>query len=249
MTNLIAIFKIFNYFLITFLYFPVVSIAYLLFGGNSKQLSFFVQGWAKTVLFLLNLKIIKTGQLSDHNPKILASNHVGFLDIPIYLTFVPTAFLAKKSVMYWPVIGLGAKFIGTIFVDRKDPKSRSSALEKISKFLIKSKRTLVIFPEGTTNTWGKKWKWGSFKLASKHSFPLQTAVLLYNKPYQVSYEGNQTFFSQLWKIAKLKNLSCEIKFMDVFENIDDPEKVCAITEEKAHHAQRTHLKSVGYKNN
>lgn len=52
------------------------------------------------------------------NP-IIISNHISWWEILYYISSRwPLAFLAKKEVETWPLIGIIAKFAGSIFIER-----------------------------------------------------------------------------------------------------------------------------------
>ena len=94
------------------------------------------------------------------NGIILAANHSSNLDPPIVGTpfFRRIYFLAKKS-LFKGVLGLWTKIVGGVSIDRNETSPGS--LKKILK-LLKSGKTIVIFPEGTRSEDGelKKFRGG-----------------------------------------------------------------------------------------
>lgn len=82
---------------------------------------------------------------------IFAANHSCRYDGPISLCALPdnTKVLAGKQRMAW-VEKFGLFLVGTIWVDRKNKKSRNHIYEKMVGML-KSGVNLLIFPEGTWN--------------------------------------------------------------------------------------------------
>ena len=102
-------------------------------------------------------------------PVILISNHQSNLDIPTLLGYLPLdfAFIAKKEMKTWPLIGGWMKALNCIFLDRKNVrqgmKDMKNAMSKV-----KDGYSYVIFPEGSRTETGEvgEFKKGSFKLAT-----------------------------------------------------------------------------------
>ena len=108
-------------------------------------------------------KIKETGE-----PIILISNHQSNLDIPTLLGYLPLdfAFIAKKEMKNWPLIGGWMKALNCIFLDRKNARQGMKDMKNaISK--VEDGYSYVIFPEGsrTENGEVEEFKKGSFKLA------------------------------------------------------------------------------------
>lgn len=78
----------------------------------------------------------------------LVSNHVSWLDIPLIGVQKPVHFLSKAEVRDWPLIGLLAQAVGTLFIRRGSGESQRKS-EEIADHL-RAGRTVLIFPEGTT---------------------------------------------------------------------------------------------------
>ena len=111
--------------------------------------------WTKGVAFILGLKIKHHGK-PCHEPKLIVSNHISWLDIVVIGTTQPCVFIAKNSVTRWPVIGLLAQISGTIFLDRQNRKDLSKVMRN-GKAAIDAGISLVFFPEATTTN-GKQLK-------------------------------------------------------------------------------------------
>ena len=81
-------------------------------------------------------KIKETGE-----PIILISNHQSNLDIPTLLGYLPLdfAFIAKKEMKTWPLIGGWMKALNCIFLDRKNARQGMKDMKNVelTKFKIK----------------------------------------------------------------------------------------------------------------
>lgn len=82
---------------------------------------------------------------------LLVSNHQSFYDgvILIYIAKRPIAFVAKKEVKKFPIIGRIFGIIDGVFLDREDLKSQVKILMQVQDSLKNNKIDWCIFPEGT----------------------------------------------------------------------------------------------------
>jgi len=107
-------------------------------------------------------------------PYIIASNHASYLDPPI-LGLIggmhPVSFMAKKELFDMPVIGAWFRMVRCIAVKRGENsiKSLKDALE-----VLKEKRAIALFPEGTRSEDGalQEAKRGVGFLISKSRVPV-----------------------------------------------------------------------------
>jgi 1-acyl-sn-glycerol-3-phosphate acyltransferase len=106
---------------------------------------------------------------------LFISNHQSNFDIPILIGFVPRdkGFIAKKELGKIPVFSMWMKYLGCVFIDRKDARKSLQLLNEAAERLKKG-HSLVIFPEGTRSSDGKvgQFKPGSLRLALKANVPI-----------------------------------------------------------------------------
>jgi lyso-ornithine lipid O-acyltransferase len=81
---------------------------------------------------------------------LIVANHVSWLDIPVIGASVPAVFVAKREIACWPVIGLGAKLLHTVFVDRARRQQTGDATAEIASRLADGD-SVVLFAEGTSS--------------------------------------------------------------------------------------------------
>ena len=90
-------------------------------------------------------------------PFIVASAHQSPLETLIFTVELRgVVFILKKELKFLPVIGIFMMSVGMIFIDRN---KKMSALRKMVRECMtraKEKRTIVIFPEGTTRSKNKR---------------------------------------------------------------------------------------------
>ena len=105
--------------------------------------------WGKSVLLLFNMKVEVEGMLPEP-PFLHVSNHLSYMDIPVYSSLLKTTFVSKHEVKEWPVIGYVAQKLGIVFIDRRNKNDLHRVNEEISNQINES-QGLLFFPEGTTS--------------------------------------------------------------------------------------------------
>lgn len=108
--------------------------------------------WLATVFY--SYRAVGAENIPPDGPVILAANHTSFFDPPLVGIASKRAmwFLARKSLLDWPVLGPIFPAINVIPVDR-DGNDRS-ALKNIIHLLDQGEG-VVLFPEGTRSLDGK----------------------------------------------------------------------------------------------
>ena len=120
----------------------------VLFGGK-------IMGyWASICLrIFLSVKIIVKGREKiDTNSKFfIASSHQSMFETFYLQTiFNSPIFILKKELLKIPIFGWYLKKIGSVSINRnKTSKENLGFFEQISRFVEKSNRPLIIFPQGT----------------------------------------------------------------------------------------------------
>ncbi len=152
-----------------------------------------IQSFGKTLTWTLGIKIEQVGQASDQKG-ILISNHRSYADVPVLCGISPVVFLAKADVKSWPIIGFAARKARTVFVDRKDPKSRENSRTLLRERLNEGFSVLV-FSEGTTTARGTldPLKPGMFHEAAAANLPIQLVYIEFSED-EDSWVGDAPIF-------------------------------------------------------
>ncbi len=97
---------------------------------------------------LFRMRVIHSERLLEEGGVIYASNHASYLDPPIIgiCCQKPIHYLARKTLMKWPVLGPIFPSLNVVPVDRDG--TDMSALKTIIKLIRAGERT-IIFPEST----------------------------------------------------------------------------------------------------
>lgn len=103
----------------------------------------------RAVLHIIGIKVRTHGRPSNKDPVLYASNHASYLDIIVLGSILRASFVAKSEVATWPLFGFLSRLQETIFVERRATRV-AKQIEQLSSPL-KNKRSIVLFPEGTSS--------------------------------------------------------------------------------------------------
>ena len=144
----------------------------------------FPMHYHRLVLRILGVRLKIIGAPPQPGPTLVASNHVGWLDIVVLSAVAPISFVAKREVNGWPFFGALARLQRTVFVDRDRRHATGNARDEMQERLMGGD-TLVLFPEGTSSD-------GSHILPFKSAFfgaaGLPGVVV---QPVTVAYAGHR----------------------------------------------------------
>lgn len=164
-----------------------------------NKVTHYKKRWAESVMNYIGYKVGQQGQFSHEGPHIYVGNHVSYLDILLLMATNPNiAFLAKKEVKSWPILGIAAVRVGTLFVDRESKHDRDRLRQQIGEQLLTNKSQLVIFPSGTTTLKEEKmWKKGIFEIAQAYNIPVQLFKLDYHPYHESSFVDDDSLIGKM----------------------------------------------------
>ncbi len=133
--------------------------------------------WAQSGLRMNGSSIYVTGieNIPQTGGVLFVANHQSNFDIPIFVGHIPRdkGFIAKHELLKVPTFSRWMKYIGCIFIDRKDPRQSLAAINDAAERL-KAGHSIVIFPEGTRSADGTvaPFKAGGLRLGVKAGVPI-----------------------------------------------------------------------------
>ena len=138
-----------------------------------------------------NINVFGTENIPKDENVVFISNHQGDFDIAIFMALIPKekGFVAKIELTKIPILRTWMKYLGCVFMDRKDLKQSLKTINEAIKF-IKDGHSMVIFPEGTRSKSDKigDFKAGSFKLATKTNCPIVPVTI--DGSYKIKEKNN-----------------------------------------------------------
>ncbi len=168
------------------------------------------QFWCRMLCLVYQLRVRNEGHPIPYQPGYLVvANHTTFIDIIVIGTVMPGIFLSMSQVRFWPVVGLGAMMIGTIFVDRSSKESRQRVRDEILQRL-HFNQNIILFPEGKTSDGHTllPFRYGAFDLAIKANKPVLPVAINYGDPELMSWSGN--FVRTLYKIGQRDHMDVRV---------------------------------------
>jgi len=153
-------------------------------------------------------------------PFLMVSNHLSYVDIVAFASQSDCLFIAKKEVSNWPVIGMLAKSMNTIFIDRTNRGDIPRVLGLVEKSL-QSGQNVILFAEGTSSPGETVLPFNSslLEVATSARSPVFYASLSYETPtnhipahLSVCWWGEMTFLRHLFGLLKLPWFSARLVY-------------------------------------
>jgi len=156
--------------------------------------------------------------------RIVTSNHLSYVDIIVFLSQEPFAFLTSKEVYQHWFTGPFIRFSGSSYVDRKSPSQLRKEYDRLQRLL--NETPIVLFPEATSSD-GQSvlpFKRALLEWARTQGISVQTSCLRYlqwneneiesqqkNWSDYVHYYGEMNFFKHLWNFLKTSKLKVKLR--------------------------------------
>jgi len=128
----------------------LISIQWLLDKLHLPGWGFICSNYYRLLCKLLRLNVRVIGEPVRGRAVLFISNHVSWVDIVVIGSLAPVAFVAKREVASWPLIGITAKMQRTVFVDRTRRHQAGDAVNEIVARLAGG-TSVVLFAEGTSS--------------------------------------------------------------------------------------------------
>ena len=194
------------------------------YGKSKEQIDLVKQAWAKMSLRSFGYELEVAGPTPAFGSAVLVGNHISFLDIFVIMSVVPeSTFVAKKELLFWPVVGPAAHKVGTIFVDRRPGVDRSGIRKEIDQALANSNVKVVTFPSGTTTLRENlPWKVGIFEIAKRAQVPMQLFRIDYTPRRESAYVDDDNILVQMNQLGRFKNKKAKLTWVDRVEQVESP---------------------------
>jgi len=174
-----------------------------------------LQHWGRDSLAALDVQVTVEGSPPTHG--LLASNHLSYLDILVYCSVLPCAFVSKAEVRRWPYFGDFAAYSGTIFVPREDRVALREANQRVADYL-KADIAVVLFPEGTTTDGSHVLRFHSSMLqpAIDAGIPVTPCAISYEvadgTESEVAWWGDMKLAPQFLNLTAKKEIRAKVAF-------------------------------------
>jgi 1-acyl-sn-glycerol-3-phosphate acyltransferase len=178
--------------------------------------------YARIILPVLGVRLQKSGTAPNF-PCILMGNHRSYLDPIVLLCDVDGVPVSKAEMASWPLIGVGARISGVLFLKRESSRSRQLTLEAIGEKLDEG-YPVILFPEGTTHSGDRtiKLKKGGFQLAVEKNLPVVPVAMDYR--YQNDHWiGDDSFLGHFTRRFARPAMPIRVAYGEPIRNTDPHE--------------------------
>ena len=174
-----------------------------------------LQDAASTALQRIGMDVV-----ADGNPPrqgLLVSNHLSYLDVLVYASTMPCAFVAKQEVRGWPVFGAFATMAGTVYVSRERGAANRGAAS-LMKEALTAGVPVVLFPEGTSSDGNKVLPFHArfFEPAIRAGALVTAAAIGYAsstaEEAALAYHGDDIFGAHLMRTLGQRGLTARVAF-------------------------------------
>jgi 1-acyl-sn-glycerol-3-phosphate acyltransferase len=156
--------------------------------------------------------------------RVFLFNHRSGMDILVSLAFFDGTIVSRADLASWPVIGLGARRVGTLFVDRADAHSGAAVVHAMADALGRG-QGICIYPEGTVFPGDavRPLKSGAFRAARRAGAELVPVGLAY-RDAEAGY-GDETFVSHMGRAAALDRIVVAVEVGQPIASAGAPDEV------------------------
>jgi 1-acyl-sn-glycerol-3-phosphate acyltransferase len=119
-------------------------------GRAVERREVWVRRWAASMLRLFAIEAEVVGASAPtHGGRVVVMNHRSAIDTALALRIFGGRMVSRADLARWPLVGVAARRVGTVFVDRAAASSGAATIRTIRE-LVRSGESINVFPEGTT---------------------------------------------------------------------------------------------------
>ena len=178
------------------------------------------RSWSRACLHVAGIRVTRHGQ-PPAPPFFLVANHLGYLDLFVLGAALDNpVFVAQHEVAGWPMVGMLARVVDTIFVNRGDPQDLLRVNRAVEAAL-DAGRSVVMFPEGTSTPGLRVEPFMSPVLEppARRGMPVHAASLHYRTPsdevpaqWSVCWWGPMTFAPHAFQLLQMSGVEATVTF-------------------------------------
>jgi lyso-ornithine lipid O-acyltransferase len=175
--------------------------------------------WSRRLMRGVGVRITVEGTVPQYCC-ILVSNHRAHLDPLLMLQDVDGYPVAKAEIADWPLIGMGGRLAGMLFVQRDDPGSRVAIVRAIARVL-RDGFPIIIFPEGDTSALDGTlpFKRAVFEVAARMQVPVVPVALCFADERDC-WIGTEPFLQHAMRRLKEPQMPIHVCYGPVIRNGD-----------------------------
>jgi 1-acyl-sn-glycerol-3-phosphate acyltransferase len=193
------------------------SLAPVLRAGTTGRVQ---RRWALALLAASGVRLQRRGPEAPSGA-LVVGNHVSWLDVLALHAVAPVRMLAKCEVRAWPLLGMMAARVGTVFLDRERLRTLPATVADLAGAL-REGTTVGVFPEGTTRC-GRDlgpFRPAAFQAALDAGAPVVPVALRYRGstgPATAAFVGDDTLWASVCRVLAARDLRIELTVLPVLD--------------------------------
>lgn len=191
-----------------------------LWRGATPPEDVLVPWWARVFLRIFGVSVKATGTAYGGSA-LFAANHLSWADIVVLHSQRQMAFVAKREIRFWPVVGWLAARAGTVFHRRGSPKSLARVSRRMSRVLAGG-GSVALFPEGRVGDGSRVLPFHGrlFQCALENAAPIQPVALRYREAdgrvnTSTPFKNGEPFMTNLLRMMGRRHTEAEIIYCPV----------------------------------
>lgn len=200
-------------------------------GGQYRIQQAVSKWWNYKLCRILNLRLHIEGTINTA-PTLFVANHISWLDIPCLATVLNAHFVSKEEVRGWPIFGAMAARTSTLFLRRGDATVTSMVADQMTWSLLR-KRSIVIFPEGTSSEGDSVLHFHArlFQSAIRSHAEVQAVAISFPHEQGVNpaapFVGDSNLLDHLWRLLAEPVMEARLIFCQPLAAAGLPRRVLA----------------------
>jgi 1-acyl-sn-glycerol-3-phosphate acyltransferase len=181
--------------------------------------------WGKGLAKIMGVRFHEVNRREGPMGDVIIANHMGFLDIPVLLTYFPAVFIIKMEMRRVPYFGKALAHQGHVFVERGNKASARDATAGLVKVLEDGDR-IIVFPEGGASPGAerKPFKVRSFAEAQRLGKRVELCVLDYVPDRSaLAWDVKRGMIAQIIEIIGRHHTDVSVEFFPAEYVEGDPE--------------------------
>jgi lyso-ornithine lipid O-acyltransferase len=209
-----------------------VPLQWLAIRRNWRLRTYLPRLFCRILCRLLGLRPAFRGRVAGRSPRMIVSNHVSWTDaLVLGCRQAPLRFVAKSEVADWPLFGGIARLTGSIFVERKRPRSILRVNAALCERLAEGE-DVVVFAEATTGDGNRLQRFNAphFAVARDYlrahpearyveiapvaiAYPRRDGIPLGRiGRAEVAWYGESDLLPHLWSLVCRGGIDCEVSY-------------------------------------
>ncbi|MBI3118679.1 MAG: 1-acyl-sn-glycerol-3-phosphate acyltransferase [Candidatus Hydrogenedentes bacterium] len=180
-----------------------------------------VRGWGRGLARIIGMTVVVKGA-PPPPPFYLVANHLSYIDVWLLAHTAGCAFVARGDVEHWPLIGIIAKSVYVLFIDRESRKD-AVRVNRLIEHALSLQDGIAVFPESRISRGidVEPFKSALIEPAVANKVPIHYATISYATApgcppasRVIGWWRPEPFFHHLFRLLRCRAYTATIEFGD-----------------------------------